>query len=216
MELANTLNTQGSAMMAAGNYSAAAQAFNTALGIIKSCSNMNDSAVYQSAKCATVNKPSYKLATTHAFLDQPAASFDVFDHCFVAVVYDKDSTDLDLLIACMVYNFGLAHQLAGLSGGEQQQGRHFQRATRLYRFAFEILQKLECCDDSMKLCLAISNNLAALSLECCDYHKFDIYREWVSALLTHIGDTDGGFYETFFVDNFASVSNVQAWPAAAA
>lgn len=224
MEQANTLNTQGSAMMAAGNYSAAAEAFNTALGMIKSCSNMNnnhdDSIIYQHTTAAAkpTDKPSYKLATTHAYFDQPAttttSAFEIFDHCFVAVVYDKDSTDLDLLIASMVYNFALAHQLAGLSEQQQQQGYHFHRATRLYRFAFEILQKLECCDDSMKLCLAIANNLAALSLECCDYNKFDIYRAWVCALLTHVSDE--GFYETFFIDNFASVGDVQTWPAPAA
>ena len=122
------------------------------------------------------------------------------------------STDPDILIAAMVYNFALSHHLAA-HYEVQRQGYHLHRAQRLYRFAFEILQKLECDSESIKLCLAITNNMAALALECHDYALFNTCREWIGVLLTHV---DESFYASFFVDNFASVAEVQQWPAPAA
>lgn len=213
-EIANALNTQGSAMMATGDYAASADAFSSALDLVKA-------AVLCQPPTRRGSTKTWKLATTHAFFDPcPSTFFEIFDHCFVAFCYCKeegcvcevDAEESHLMAAAMVFNFALANHLAGYQQIERQS-RHWNRAQRLYQMAFEILKtKQELAEDSVTLYLAITNNLAALSLEFHDYTMLETCRTWMRQLVTNSVE----IRTSFFVDNFVSVSNAHEWPAPAA
>ena len=201
-------NTKGASSMATGDYAEAILSFRQALNIARTVAlnSTNPLSQFQT----------FFLEEVKCLPTDSQASCKVFGRCFNVFTngrYPENPTksEVDFLIAICLYNIALACQQEAQCGSSENHG-YSETALRIYSMSASVLQVLGVTRDNLSVLLAISNNMACLSLEKYDFRSFHCYREWMGYLII----SNKEFHYAFFSSNFASTYNVQERPAPAA
>ena len=158
--------------------------------------------------------PSFSFS---ALSSETHASCAIFERCFnVSMKGDfsffvPTKSDVDFLIGIILYNIALACQQEGQRRNSQRRV-YSEKALRIYNMSASVLQGFDATRENLAVLLAISNNMACLSLDNFDFEAFHSYREWVGCLII----ANKEFHSVFFFSNFASTKTVHERPAPAA
>ena len=201
-------NTKGVSSMVSGDYEAALLSFRQALDVARLVAP-NATIPYSQAQAFCLEEVQCESIDTQA-------SCTVFDKCFNILVNEVFSgnptkSQVDFVIAIVLYNVGLACQLEG-QRQSLQKVMYCEKAMRIYSMSATVAQGIGATQENFAVLLATANNMACLSLEKFDFESFYCYREWMGCLII----SNKQFHNVFFSSNFAASHNVQERPAPAA
>ena len=214
LDLVMRANLAGVAEMVTGDYPAAVKAFRSALTDVKALISFRNK--YQEKFPSLDAGESLQIqAIQTQFSEQAQRCYSYYDRCFIVPSWDNSGTfslssnDYQFLVAILMYNYAMAVQ--------HTQGS-LRQVTNLYKITNTIVEKLPMTEQIRGFALAVSNNLAAVSLDSFSFSEFENYRNTAHWLLVSSPDLNllEDFCPSFFAGNFAASVSIQRRPAAAA
>jgi hypothetical protein len=155
------LNNNGMKSLQCGRFQEAIHSFHHALECSKSLSLDCD---MDSAELEVINF-SLNAIDSKTVLDfSPHSMFDIYQTCYALPKVDSFESYWTEVSTIVVYNLGLAHQIAGLSGVEHAES-HLKEALRCYRFSmtlFRASSDLKFTSGSYTLVCGILTNMGQI------------------------------------------------------
>ena len=194
------LNNRGAEELAAGDYPSASLSFSSAMKLLQAIAQPVPH--QQPYRFKAQHTSPWTLEAVPVLCPELLEdnTFSVFEHCFIAVPRKGRNTgeytreDRELYVAVLVYNLALVHHYSGICVLSLDR---LGESGGLYELASNLIQTLQDTRDGLALFMAVSNNIASLSLVMAHKKMFRKYSRCLQQLLKERPD----FHKTFFLKN---------------
>lgn len=174
------------------------------------CDSSSSPVVDQGVGCLLLQIP---INLDQTFLDTVSSPHNAFDVYSTAYLYPEVMEQQQQSTAAVsalypeistiiLYNMGLAHQLAGLSGATPNSQRHLQESLRYYKMALTVFQSQkgeQFFDDSYSLVLGLLNNMGQIFAHTFQMKEAQTCTKHIDLLLAspdacQLSEEDGEFF----------------------